>query len=425
MRTSLLARVIATALVFTVAAPAHAGGLPGPMDGESSRGKSYSRDVRSLFTTSWRSRCTLDDVAKWKADIAYWRAKAAALDEPADRTNFDYYFNEVEKWQAEEAKGIKGVGTWAELTRKFVDAQAAAGNPAEDPEMITDTAQFEVGMARSISIKDAHATLAALQKTVEEASTCAGRVGDFQKALRSLEDRRRSVGAALMERYNKASAEIYGASATPLSTDRPTTWAEARDQLMRGLQLLELLQSAPRGYAAYVHYGQFAGMSSGSISAFREADEVLARHRTTLPGQLESLLGMMTLPPRVGANAKIAAFMKQVLARVQANGKVLRSAAVTRTRVVDYKEVDRVDGRTHAVTEETAMFYFAQKPNTLALPALPTLRAEDICQIHSVSAHLYRKAGPSHTLKRWNVAQEGLSALMLCKNASKASSFKE
>src|SRR5688572_13879439 len=90
MRTLIVLSILATA------APAAASkDLPAAPYGQSSRGKSYWRDVENLYLAGLRASCVADDVDKWRRGLADWTTAAEKLTDANDRKLYLDYLGTV------------------------------------------------------------------------------------------------------------------------------------------------------------------------------------------------------------------------------------------------------------------------------------------------------------------------------------------
>jgi len=393
--------------------------LPDAPYGQSTRGKSYWRDIENLFLGALRQACVADDPDRWRAGVDEWTRTAEKLTDAADRQLYLDYLKTVRAFVDAHAAGVPGVGTYAELRTAFAADKTAfeaafPAAPATTPEAVrAAVAGYRDYVRRAGRLVDLH-------ERIKAASPCAHVIGDWRTVAAAAAEAPQRVARGASAQYApllSAFAE-WKAKAGPLAKPVPASWWEHTEHALAIVELTALTQrvapSAPL-------LGAWAELLDGNDKA------AALEASTALPAALERLVPLAVelvrdvRLPVYPKNAGREKLLKAKLASSAAKGKLVGFAAgPAKESEQRWTERDPLDGLEHGVTRRHYSTYYVWDPVAPpeGFPALPGIAPDDVCELWHQSFRKHTRGGPSaKPLNKVVPFQSWRAGYMLCAHA--------
>jgi hypothetical protein len=392
--------------------------LPTP---NSTGSKSLYRDLNAYH---WD--CPKDREADKRQFVADAATAAAAISDPTDRKQFTAYATALQAWFDAHTAGVPGVGTWAELDKKFKAARATFdAMPANAP---TGAAEIEAAVALYTKVRAQAKAVADLEARIRTESPCPGYPDSWSALLRDGNDARDRADRQVHEVVGPAldAYQSWKSGRAVLDEAAATTYWEQLEQTMKLVDLVVATQAlAPRIADLVAWHGV---LSADDAALVAEAGTQLPAALDSAAARAAAQLEEVAMPP-LPNNAGRAKLVKKMLASEDGAlvGKVVGPKGSSTEKWTEDVEVrrdsERIWYRTYKVVRESYSTYYAWRPGTAVAIALPGVAAGELCEIWHQSFQRFKKGTPG-TSKKWAPWQAWKQGYVLCKRATVASKLR-
>jgi len=399
-----------------VLAATPAAGMPAFERPYANSGPAKSLDRDSAGLASVLERCAKGDAA-FGQRLKDYAAKAAALQDPADRKTFGAYFAAMQQEYDAQQLGIPGHGTYAELAKRRDQdvAEVEAAFPTIEPktpaEMTATREAYAKFRARAQQLRE-------LGLKLDAASPCLRHAGDWHAIIHGLQP------DFVQERIQKHATPILNALRGPFST-----WSRDAEQLaVTGKHrpadadaMAKLVNSAVQKHAFLIEQkdavAQLPGWADYAPAFGREWYRTAPQKRAELEQAMATIVDTYLGEVKPPAGPKDAASEKTFRAWYAGHHKGVKLLAV-RIAEKGQRDRDTYDKQSGIKYREKYRFVKAYYVTAAdATTAVPNVDNSALCELRWATIIFYEK-GFKVQLRTWMAdAPPMRMSPMLCKHA--------